>query len=536
MRIRRIHLIVLLFLFMEVLLGFYVIKYTFRTKQQAWTYQNDDEITCIDTTSTGRFLGIGDRNGSISLVAVGKPTPRWKHRGASAIVSIQVSDVGDYLVTLDSDDKLSFFSQTPRLRDGKIEPLWKYDLPDGEIGGIYSSGEAPALVYVLATSRGNIRLFSKSGEMLWEYPTGCDDVLAALSSDGSRIVSGDTRGNVLLFKVGSATPLWSFSVGSKVVSTAISSDSRYIVVGGVTEGGEGHLYLISLEDGNVIYHQQVDHPIRTVHISYDGGNVVADEQDGTAVILLREEDAFREYTSHTIKGVEMIKFSPFGSYLAATNPNGEIYLHYLPRPAPLWRFRVHDGATSLAMTRRGEYIFVSALDKVYLLSNTRISEMIPGSRIGWAIVFFSGIGMALSSSIVIHGKERFIQIEGSDLIAVLFGFFIGALIGLLLIKDASKAVLICGVGSSIGSIIGWRGKNITSLITGSYLGCFGSGASGYLLGFLIWFRGDERNIIQLTLLHLFNGLKTGALFGPLGAIVGTFILGLIVPKFVTTSR
>jgi len=521
---------------MEVVLGFYVIKYTFRTKQQAWMYQNDADITCIDSASTGKLMGIGDRNGSISLVAVGKPTPRWKHTGASAIVTIQVSDVGDYLVALDSDDTLSFFSQTPHLMDGKIEALWEYDLPDGEIGGIYSSGEAPALVYVLATSRGNIRIFSKRGEMLWEYPTGCDDVLAALSADGSRIVAGDSHGNVLLFKIGSATPLWSFSVGSKVVSIAISSDSRYIVVGGATEGGEGHLYLISLEDGNVIYHRQVDHPVRTVHISFDGGTVVADEQDGTAVLLIREEDTVREDTSHTIKCVEMIKFSTFGSYLAATSPDGEIYLHYLPRPAPLWRFRVHDGALSLAMTRRGEYILVSALDKVYLLSNTRISEMIPGSRIGWAIVFFSGIGMALSSPIIIRGKERFFQIERSDLFAILLGFLFGALIGILLIKDVSKAVLICGVGSSIGSIIGWRGKNITSLITGSYLGCFGSGAAGYLLGFLIWFSGDERNIIQLTLLHLFNGLKTGALFGPLGAIVGTFSLGLIFPKFVTTRR
>jgi len=521
---------------MEISLGFYVIKYTFRTKQQVWTYQNDDEITCIDTTSTGTLLGIGDKNGSISLVARGKPTPRWRHRGSSSVLSIKVSAKGDYLAALDGNDTLTLFSQTPRLREGRIEPIWRHNLQAGKIGGIYSSGGAPAMVYVLASSGGNIRLFSKGGEMLWEYITEAEDVVTAISADGSRIVAGDSSGYICLFKAESANPLWSLPIGSKIASIAISFDTRYIAVGGVTEGREGHLYLFSSGDGEIIYHRQVDRPVRTVHISYDGRSVIADMEDGTAVLIYRDGDKIREDALRIPKGIRSIKFSPFGSFLAAHNPDGEIYLHYLPRPAPLWRFNVNFEEPSLAMTRKGEWIFVSASDKVFLLSNARATEMIPGSRIGLAVVFFLGIGMVVSSIVVESGGPILAKIERRDSFAALLGFFIGTLIGTIIMKDVGRAVLISGVGSAVGSTIGSRSKSISSFISGCYLGCFGSGAAGYLLGLLIWFGGDERNIIQLTLLHLFNGLKTGVLFGPIGATVGTFILSLIIPEFMKSDQ
>jgi len=528
-------LLIILFLFIEIFLGYYVIKYTFRTKQQFWTYQNDGEITSIATTSTGTLLGIGDENGSTSLVARGKSTPRWRHRGASNVVSIMLSDVGDYLVTLDSNDTLSLFSQSPRLRDGQIEPLWRQTLPSGKIGGIYSSGGAPSMVYVLASSGGNIRLFSKSGEILWEYPTGAEDVVTVLSADGIQIAAGDSNGNMHLFKVGSESPLWSFPIKSKISSIAVSFNSRYIAVGGATEGEEGYIYLFS-RDGKVIYHRQADRPVRTVHISYDGRNLIADMEDGTAFLVSRDGDTVREDALLLPNGVRTIKLSPFGSFLAASNPDSEIYLRYLPRPAPLWRFSVPGGEPLLAITRKGDSVFVSASDRVYLLSNARSSEMIPGSRIGWAIVFFLGISMVFWSSIVERRSLGLTQIERRDYLTALLGFFIGAMIGLIITKDVGKAVSICGIGSALATTIGSRGKSISSFISSCYLGCFGSGAAGYMLGFLIWFSGDERNIIQLTLLHLFNGLKTGVIFGPLGATVGTFFVAFIIPRFLNSRQ
>ncbi len=107
--------------------------------------------------------------------------------------------------------------------------------------------------------------------------------------------------------------------------------------------------------------------------------------------------------------------------------------------------------------------------------------------------------------------------------------------GFILTRDVGKAVLICGVGLALGSLVGWKGRSFTSFVSGCYLGCFGSGVSGYLLSLMIWFAGDERNIVNLTLSYLFDGIKLGALFGPLGAIIGTYAMDSIVSKVVDSS-
>lgn len=528
-------MVVILFLFIEISLGFYIIRYTFRSKQQVWTFQSDDEITCIGTTSTGALLGVGDKSGSISLVSRGMSNPRWRYRGEFNALSIELTAGGDYLVALDSNDTISLFSRTPHLREGEVYPLWTHHIPAGKMGGIYSSGGIPSLVYVVASSGGSIHLLSKSGEKLWEYQTGAEEVVTTISSDGSRIAAGDSRGNIYMFKVGSSTPLWSFPIGSRIASIAISFNGMYIVAGGVTDEGEGQISLLSL-GGEPIYDRRVDRPIRTVHISYDGSSVIADKEDGTAVIIYHDGSVIRDHDLQVPEGIRSMRSSPFGSYVVASNPEGETYIYYLPRPAPLWRFKVQDEEPSLAITRNGEYVFVAGSNEVHLLSNTHVTEMIPGSRIGWTIVFFLGVGMALSSIVSARGGLNLNHIGKGDYLTISLGFIVGVFVGLLITKDIGKAVLICGVGSALGSLIGWRGRSIVSYISGCYLGCFGSGAAGYLIGLLIWFSGDERNIVQLTLDNLFSGLKIGVIFGPLGATIGTFVLGLIIPKLIKIDR
>lgn len=529
MSIRRIHLVIILFLIIEASLGFYIIKYTYRTKKQIWTYQSNDKITCIDITSTGSHLGIGGINGSISLVPRGRSTPVWRYDGKFSILTTKMTATGDFVVALDANDKFSLFSRTPRLREGRVQPLWTYNLPAGKLGGIYSTGGIPSLVYVVGSSGGSIVLLSKNGEKLWEYRTGAEDVVTTISEDGSLIATGDSNGNMRLFKLGTPNPIWSYPTKTRIVSIAVSFDSKFVVAGGVSEEGKGHIYLLSTEEGESIYHSQVDSPVRTTHISYNGQDVIADKEDGTAVIVHYEEDAVREAAFNFPDRIRSILFSPFGSFVTASNHEGEIYLYYLPRPAPLWRFNAQDQEPLIALTRKGEYIFVAASDKVHLLSNTQITEMIPGSRIGLAAVFFIGIGV-LSSIVLKRVRNGFTQINRSDYLALSLGYLTGTLMGYLITKDMSKAVLVCGLGSALGSLIGQRGKSVTSFVSGCYLGCFGSGAAGYLIGLLIWFGGDERNVVQLTLSYVFDGLKIGVIFGPLGAIIGVFVIDLIISK------
>jgi len=519
----------MLLIILEASLGFYIIRYTFRMKKYVWTYQCEDEITCIDATSTGSYIGVGDVSGSLSFVARGRPNHKWRYKGDVNFLSIHLTSTGDFLAALSSNDTISLFSHSPHLRDGKVHPLWTHHIPSARLGGIYSTGGAPSIVYVVASSGGRIVFLSKTGERLWEHETGAQNVITTISEDGSYIAAGDSEGNVRIFKLKSSTPLWSYPTGLMIVSVAISFDSKFVVAGGLNGEGKGEIYLLSLNDGQLIHNSRFERPIRTVHISYNGEYVIADKEDGTANIIHYEENSISEDILNVPNGIRSILFSKFGSFVATSNNDGEVYLYYLTRPAPLWKFSTQDGEPIMDLTRKGDYVFVASSDSIHLLSNTAMTEMIPGSRVGWAAVFFLG---ALSSIVLTRGRQIFNQKNRGEYLTLLLGFIMGAMLGFILTRDMGKAVLVCGVGFSLGSLIGWRGRSFTSFVSGCYLGCFGSGAAGYLLSLLIWFAGDERNIVNLTLSYLFDGIKLGALFGPLGAIIGVYAINSIVSKII----
>lgn len=518
---------VALLLFIEISVIFYTANYTFRTKSQAWTYESDDEITCISITPAGSLLGIGGKNGSITFISRERSDPNWKYRGEFSIFSIKLSYGGDYLVAIDSNKTISLFSRYPHSREDKIYPLWNYHLQNGKIRDIYSSQGIPPIVYVLASKGGDIHLISRWGEELWRYQTGAEDVVATFSRDGSRIAAGDAYGNIYLFRVESVNPLWSFTTGLKISSIAVSFNNEYLVAGGATEEGKGKIYVLSLRGGELVYNRQVDLPIRNVYISHDGESVIIDKEDGTIVAISNDEGTIRENPIHIQKRVQSIMPSTFGSYVVASNSEEEVYLKYLPRIAPLWRFRVQEGKSLLAMTQRGESVFVSDSHRVYLLSNAKLDEMIPGSRIGWAIAFFLGIGIALFLFVFGNGGLNLIKIERGIYLSTIIGFLGGMVIGLLITKDIGKAVLLCGISSFMGSLFSWKGRGVLSFISSCYVGFFGSGAAGFFLGLLIWFGGDERNLVQLVLSSVSNGFRIGVLFGPLGAIIGALLLRMI---------
>lgn len=522
-------LVVLLFLIVLVSLGYYTAKYTYRIKREAWTHHNDDEISCFSITSTGRLMGIGGKEGSIILISRGSSVPRWKYYGNSSIKSVILASEGNFLVAQDSNDMIHLFSQTPHMRNGNIYPLWTYHLPACELRDIYSSSGILPSVYVAATRGGSIHLFSKEGEELWEHKTGADGVVTAFSRDGTLMASGDHNGGINLFKVESPRPLWSISTGSRIATISISYDKGYIVAGGETKDEKGQIYLLSIKDAEIIYNRQVESPIRDVHVSHDGRNVVAGMEDGTAIIISYDGNTVNENLIHIRDGIQSIMLSPFGSNFVASNTKGEIYLRYLPRPAPLWRFDVQENKPLVGITHNGESVFVSDSHHVFFLSNSKLSEMIPGSRLYWAIFFFFGVG-SLFSPIVLKRKDSiFTQFERGDSLSIILGFFVGMTIGLLITKDIGKAVLLCGVGSLISSAFSWRNRSILSFLSGCYLGFFGSGVAGLILGLIIWFGGDERNLLQLILQNAFNGFKIGVIFGPLGATVGAIIVGLFLP-------
>lgn len=535
MRFQRIHLGIILALLVEISLGYYVANYTCRAKKGAWTYLSEDEITCIGISSTGRLIGIGGRNGTISLISRGSSTPKWVYHGGFRVTSIELSAEGDYLVSLDSNGTISLFPQVPLREGGRVCPRWAYHLQAGDLRGIFSSGGIPPLVYVLASREGTIYLLSTEGERLWEYKTGADEVVTTISVDGLWVAVGDSLGNIRLFTVSSGSPIWSFSAGSRIVSIAISFDGNYVAAGGMTRVKEGRIYLLSLKDGELLYERRVDRPIRSVHISYNGEWLVADEEDGTGVIIHYRGGSVHERSLHVVEGIRSIDLSPFGSYMVLSNTEGVIYLYYLPRPAPLWKFSTQEGTPLLAITQRGDFIFVSTSHRLYLLSNTHLAEMAPGSRTGWGLVFFLGLGI-VSFLLFVHMGIHPTRVRDSDFLSASIGLGLGTLIGLLMTKNVGRAFLLSGVGSLVGCLICWRSRSFLSFLSGCYIGCFASGVGGFLLGLLTWFGGDERNIVQLTISGVVDGLRMGIVFGILGAVVGALFMKLIIKKVLGEER
>ena len=107
MRIQRTYLIVILFVCIELVLGLYILNYTSRMKKSVWSYQSDEEITCISISSSGKSFSIGTMNGSITFFFRGRSQPEWVYHGRHPIVSLALSADGDYLFAMEGDDTIS---------------------------------------------------------------------------------------------------------------------------------------------------------------------------------------------------------------------------------------------------------------------------------------------------------------------------------------------------------------------------------------------------------------------------------------------
>ncbi len=512
--------LIIIILVIDILLGFYTSKYTYRIKKESWSFNGKKEITCLSISSSGRFIAMGSIDGAISLIKIGSTSPLWTYQGNISIISTMLSGDGAFLAALDKDCRLYLFSRIPP-KGEHVKPRWILDFSTCKLEDIYSSTGPFPLVYVLASNRDEVYLISEDGKIVWKYFEPADDIVADLSTDGLFVAVGSSNGKIHLFRVGAGKPLWSYATNSSIESIAISYDNEYIVAGGNTGEGKGFIYLIS-KNGAMIFNLEVNFPIKSVYISYNGRWIVVHQMNEIITIIDVNREKLRTISFST--PIRLVDLSPFGPYLIVSNSKGEVYLYYLPRPAPLWRFKTSHKDPLIEINPKGDHIVVSDFSRVHLLLNTSLSEMIPGSRILWASIFFT----SLIALILFIGKAapNILYLDSGSIFNSLISFLFAALIGFYIFKDFYKALLPCGIGSAVASLIfSRRGGKLLALIAGSYIGLFSSGIAGFLLGHLIWFTGAESNIIQLLMINTFEGFKMGVLFGPLGSII-SFIFNM----------
>jgi hypothetical protein len=463
MRPQHIHILAIVLIVFEIVFSYYISNYTSRNKKPIGEYRSSREITCFDISYTGEILAVGDRNGSVSLITIDDLAPRWVYAGKNSVVSVKLSSSGGYLIALDDNDTISLFTYVPSVKEGLVVPRWTYHLPFAKIERIYSSGSIPPLVYVLATSGGELHLLNTDGSLFWKFQTGAQQIEATISFDGSWVAAVDSSGKVYLFDIMGSDPLWSLQTKLRNASVDISMDGGYLVVGGEdAENGAGSIYLLSLKTGDAIYKRQFSLPIRNVSISSNGEKVFAREDDGTAVVLLYDGRAVYERLLRVPGGFNSIASTPFSSYIVGSGHGGNVCLMYLYRSEPLWVFDTDHELPKIATTQNGDFIFAPDSHVIHFFSNTQFSEMIQGSRLGWGVMFFSSIAGAFFLIILNRKGSGGITIRRGDYLIVALGFAIGTAIGLLLFQDLIQSVLLCGFGCVVGGVVRSRGKGISS--------------------------------------------------------------------------
>lgn len=517
MKVNRKYLVVIIFILVECASTFFVFSYTTRTRKPIEIYEFEDDITSLGISSSGNSLAIGGVHGELYFFQKGKTSPRWVYHGNSRIVSITSSAEGDYVATMDGNYSINLFSDLPYMVGDELRPRWTYNLKQGAVVGVHSSGGMPPLVYILGTSGGLIGILSNREGVVWEYQTGAPNVVAELSSDGRKVVAVGSRGDVYLFNINSAEPLWKASTELTEVSLSLSQDSTMAVGGRSTDGG-GLVYVLSLKDTKFIWEWHSNKPISSVSISSDGDQVIAKQQEGDAYILWHVDGKVKERVIDIPGGVQTVLSPQFGSYVAATNHEGQLYFLYTPRDTPLWRYDTGYEQLRVAVTSTGEKVFVAASREVAVIYNTFQTGFIPGSRWLWGVVFFAGLFGAIGIYTVVFGKQGWLANNSYRHIVIFYGFLLGVPLGYYL--EGGFISIVGGVGCAIGVLYGRRSEDLLGLMMAFFTSLIGSFVVGYFSGLMQWFSGYEANIIVLTVVNASRGGRLGIIVAIVGILLG----------------
>jgi outer membrane protein assembly factor BamB len=517
MKVNKKYLIVIIFLLVESASAYFVFNYSTRTRKPIEIYEIEDGITSLGISSSGNSLAIGGEHGEISFFEKGKTSPRWVYHGNSEILSVDLSAKGEYITSIDGNHNINLFSDSPYKVGDEVRPRWTFDLKQGAVAGVHSSGGMPPLVFILVTSGGRIGLLSNRDGVVWEYQTGASNVIADMSSNGRRIVAVDSQGNAIYFNINSAEPLWKASTDLTEVSFSLSQDTTMAVGGKSTDGG-GRVYVLSLNDGELIWEWHSEKPINSVSISSSGDQVIAHQEEGAAYVLRHAGGDVEENIIDVPGGVRFLQSPPFGSYVIALNPDGQLYFLYTRRDTPLWSYDTSFESPMVAITSTGENIFVATSHEVAVIHNAFQTGFIPGSRWLWGVVFFTGLFGAIGIGYVIIGMPGWLDIFSIKQKGILYGFLFGAILGYYL--EGGFMAIVGGVGCAMGVLYGWKSEDLLDLVMGFFASLIVSLVAGYFLGLIQWFSGYEANIITLTVVNTSRGGRLGIILAILGVSFG----------------
>ena len=510
---RRNTLLVFFLLITQLGLMFYVFNSTIRDRTSTFTLQSEETMSCFNISNWGDYLAIGTENGTISYYSTRQTVPQWVYKGDFGILSLLMSEKGDYVLSLDENYTLSLFRS---LSENKTK--WTYDLDEGDIVGLHSSGGLPTVVYMLATRAGSILLFSNQDGLIWEYSTGTDRVIADISFDGKYVVAVDGEGMVYLFDLRSSQPVWVSSTGLNDAVIALSYTSR-IAVGGSDSSKGGRIYSLSLEDGERVWDWNVSSPVNSLSISSDGISITAHENEGqTSVLTYSNEEVIYREIKHS-GDIKSAQSPPFGSYVLTTTSEGKVYFFFTLRQTPLWVYNTGKNRVKTALSSTGDKVFISDGNRLALITNSAETGIIPGSRTLWGVCFLTGlVGL---SFIYYMSSENFDLFKNmrAGYKEIFSGLIIGAIIGIILQRGV-LGIFVAAVSSATGSYFGFYKEGLGGFIYGFFASIISAFSVSIVYGLFDWFSGVEYNILFLIISSVSNGTQFGFIFGLLGTSFG----------------
>ena len=299
-----------------------------------WSYtvgRGLDIVTSVSISSDGSYIAATSSLSGVHLFDKNRNL-LWKDDSLLFSNSVAMSSDGSYVVaggdTTDWGGELRLYD-----RSGTI--LWSYQTTDGsfELVDISSTGQ-----YIVASCADEfgawdvIYLFNKENSVpLWSYEAGYRVGSVSISLDGSTIVVGvghETIGKVLVFDRTSNTPLWVYESDDSIDPVDVSSDGQYIVAG---EFLGGNIYFFNKENNEPLWIYQtgydgVTYSVQSVSISSDGSYLAAGDE--YSLYLFGKENNQVLWEHRLGDDVNSVSISAAGSSVVAGSSNGEIQFYF----------------------------------------------------------------------------------------------------------------------------------------------------------------------------------------------------------------
>jgi WD40 repeat protein len=345
-----------------------------------WTYKTAGPVYSISISDDSQFIGVGTGNRLNStqqddegrvyfFTQTGSLLWNQKPRTdkANPVVSVAVSDNGQYIAALNSDSGLFYFNKTGL-------QLWddRSAFHKGENVAVNANGRYVAK----GTGGGNynqVTFYNHDGDPLWIYktqdlqksPTGHDftGVHIALSADGQHIVAVSEDGRVYYFDTQNGYLLWVNNTGYSLQNVAMTPHGRYIAV-----ASRDHNVYFFDDDGNRLWNYPTGDVVSTVAINEDGGYIAAGSEDSD--IYLFDRDGTRLWRYKTGAPVGSVAMSLNGKTIVAGSDDHTIYC-FNQTGSLLWNYRTGGEVRAVAVSGDGRYIAAGSFDgNVYFFNRS----------------------------------------------------------------------------------------------------------------------------------------------------------------------